>query len=400
MKKIRFVGVVEKTEDGRKKLFRKYYFRVLLPNGKSVSSTRFLQVGEDENTIYREFEKACIQEAAQGQKGLSLRLAGLRRNLTLTEVMDMHRDARPDYEKATTQYHQYIRKRIDEALGAKKIRSIQVWQLDEFSLRLSREPNRLTGKPLSRVTVHRIQTFLVQVFRWAYKKGYIDSDPTVRMERFRKAKSHISTPDRKAIDELTGLLEKEPVPHHYRIFIYLALFTGMRREEILGLRWSDVDFSANVVHVRQARAKVSGEGSLIKGLKNEQSVRDIPLSLRLKKMLLEWQGKLASRNRDLMLLSGEEALEYIVLDELTGKQGHPDTYSHWLREFSERHGLGRITPHMLRHYFVTYLLSSGADLKTVMSVAGHSDPGTTLGIYAATTESGRDKAKRMLDEML
>ena len=63
MKKIRFVGVVEKTEDGRKKLFRKYYFRVLLPNGKSVSSTRFLQVGEDENTIYREFEKACIQEA-------------------------------------------------------------------------------------------------------------------------------------------------------------------------------------------------------------------------------------------------------------------------------------------------------------------------------------------------
>ena len=87
MKKIRFVGVVEKTEDGRKKLFRKYYFRVLLPNGKSVSSTRFLQVGEDENTIYREFEKACIQEAAQGQKGLSLRLAGLRRNLTLTEVV-------------------------------------------------------------------------------------------------------------------------------------------------------------------------------------------------------------------------------------------------------------------------------------------------------------------------
>ena len=65
MKKIQFVGVVEKTEDGRKKLFRKYYFRVLLPNGKSVSSTRFLQVGEDENTIYREFEKACIQEAAQ-----------------------------------------------------------------------------------------------------------------------------------------------------------------------------------------------------------------------------------------------------------------------------------------------------------------------------------------------
>ena len=51
MKKIRFVGVVEKTEDGRKKLFRKYYFRVLLPNGRSVSSTRLLQVGEDENTI-------------------------------------------------------------------------------------------------------------------------------------------------------------------------------------------------------------------------------------------------------------------------------------------------------------------------------------------------------------
>ena len=119
MKKIRFMGVVEKMEDGRKKMFRKYYFRVLLPNGRSVNRIRLLHVDEDVDALYREFEKACIQEAAQGKKGLSLRLAGLRRDLTLTEVIDMHREARPDYEKATTQYHQYIRKRIDEALGGK-----------------------------------------------------------------------------------------------------------------------------------------------------------------------------------------------------------------------------------------------------------------------------------------
>ena len=398
MNKIRFVGAVEKTVDGKKVLYRKFYFRALLPDGRTVNSTRLLTVGEDEKAAYREFEVACLREG--GKKGSPLRLAAICRDLTLTQVMDLHRDSKADYEKATTQYHHYLRKRIDEALGAKKIRDIQLWQLDEFSRRLAKDPNRLTGKPLSRVTVHRVQAFLVQIFHWAYKKGYIDTDPTVKMERFKKVKSRVTAPKQQAVDELADMLMKEDIPGHYRIFAFLALFTGMRREEILGLRWSDIDFSGDVIHVRQARAKVPGAGVSVKDVKNEFSTRDIPLSRHLKKMLLEWDRVIRSRKRDLRMLSGKEALEYVVINELSGKTGHPDTYTHWLSKFVKAHGLGKITPHMLRHYFVTYLLSSGADLKTVMSVAGHNDPGTTLAIYAAATESGKEKAKRLLDDII
>ena len=245
MKKIQFVGVVEKKEDGKNTLYRKYYFRVLLPDGRTVNSTKLLRIGEDEKALYRQFEKACLEEAGRekGKDPSPLRLAGLCRDLTLSEVMDLHRDAKADYEEATGQYHRYLRKRIDEALGAKKICNIQVWQLDEFSRRLAREPNRLTGKPLSRVTVHRVQAFLVQIFRWAFRKGYIDEDPTLRMERFRKAKSRTGTPGRQVVDDLVVAVQREAVPRHYRIFFYLLLYTGMRREEVLGLRWSDVDFS-------------------------------------------------------------------------------------------------------------------------------------------------------------
>ena len=55
---------------------------------------------------------------------------------------------------------------------------------------------------------------------------------------------------------------------------------------------------------------------------------------------------------------------------------------------------------MLRHYFVTYLFSAGADLRTIMAIAGHSDASTTLEIYASATETGKAKAKGMLDKMI
>ena len=398
MNKIQFVGLVEKTVDGRKELFRKFYFRAFLPNGRSVSSTKLFRFGEDEKAAYREFEANCERESKK--KDHPLRMVALCKDLTLSQVMDLHRDAKPDYEKATTQYHFYLRKRIDEALGSKKIRDIQLWQLDEFSLRLAKEPNRQTGKPLSRVTIHRIQAFLAQIFHWALKKGYIDSDPTLKMERFKKGKSRVTAPKQQTVDDLADLLQKENIPGHYRIFAFLALFTGMRREEILGLRWPDIDFKEDVIHVRQARAKVPGAGVTVKDVKNDFSTRNIPLSSRLRKMLLEWHQVVHARRRDLKLLAGKEAAEYVVINEATGKTGHPDTYTHWLSKFVQAHGLGKVTPHMLRHYFVTYLLSSGADLKTVMSVTGHNDPATTLAIYAAATESGQEKAKRMLDKML
>ena len=55
---------------------------------------------------------------------------------------------------------------------------------------------------------------------------------------------------------------------------------------------------------------------------------------------------------------------------------------------------------MLRHYFVTYLFSAGADLRTIMAIAGHSDASTTLEIYASATDAGKAKAKGMLDKMI
>ena len=408
MKKIEFAGTKEVRVDGVMTVFRKYRFRVPItrPDGKTSirSHTCLLRYGDDEFSAYYAFEKEIRQMELAGinqRRYETWNLSFSGKEMTLSEVMDLHRDSSLDNEGATKQYYNYLRKRIDEALGKKKIQNIRLYHLDEFSRRLSKQMNRNTGRPLSRVTMHRIQAYLIQIFHWAKKKGIIDTDPTENMERFRKGKkSRVSAPEQDVIDRLTKLLVEEDIPGHFRIFSFLALLTGMRREEVLGLRWVDVDFRENKIRVRVALAKVGGAGVTVKGLKTEQSERDIPMSNRLRVLLLQWHGVIDRLKKALGRKADPDEMQYILVDERTGRRCHPDTYTHWLPEFTEKHGLGRLTPHMLRHYFVTYLFSAGADLRTIMAIAGHSDASTTLEIYASATDAGKAKAKGMLDKMI
>jgi len=171
-------------------------------------------------------------------------------------------------------------------------------------------------------------------------------------------------------------------------FCLIALSTGMRRGEILGLMWEDIDFDARMIHVRHNKAfpMNSLDAPVTELLKTEAARRDLPMSSQLTGHLLavkEASGSdyvLAMKNGKSLSKSGLKSLWTVVNRRTAGKGPTP-------RKLGESYGGMTVTldfdvhPHLLRHTFITQLFEAGLDIKQVQYLAGHSTPDMTMRVY-------------------
>ena len=90
-------------------------------------------------------------------------------------------------------------------------------------------------------------------------------------------------------------------------------------------------------------------------------------------------------------------LQHVILYPSDGSLPYPDTCRKWVNKYIERNGFEHVTPHGLRHFYATYLISNGVNIKEVARLAGHEDEAMTLKIYTAVTHEGYDKAIAVLN---
>ncbi len=90
-------------------------------------------------------------------------------------------------------------------------------------------------------------------------------------------------------------------------------------------------------------------------------------------------------------------LQHVIVYPADGSLPHPETCRKWVGKYVERNNFDHVSPHDFRHFFTTYLLINGVDIKTVANIAGHQDETTTLKIYTAITKEGHDKALAVLN---
>lgn len=174
----------------------------------------------------------------------------------------------------------------------------------------------------------------------------------------------------------------------------LALATGLRRGELAGLRWVDIDFDRNELHVAQTRlAGVPGTSPP----KSHHSNRTIPLSPEATAFL---QGLRALQEADRRLLGDAWVDNGLVVVFPTGQSPQPDTFSQRFRRDCERAGVPPITLHGLRHTHATLALASGSPIHDVSRTAGHSSVTFTLNTYAHFLPAGHrssiEKANRAI----
>lgn len=184
--------------------------------------------------------------------------------------------------------------------------------------------------------------------------------------------------------------EKTEVPY------LLAIFTGMRRGEILGLKWDDVDLKNRRITIIRSLAYTSS-GLIFKQPKSKKSLRPISISMFLVKYLEEHKKR---QDEIIKKFQGSYNQEKLVICTIDGKPRDP---SNLIREYNrliKKANLPKISFHDLRHTFATLLLENGENPKVVSEMLGHSRVSTTLDIYTHINTESQIRAANHLESLI
>jgi integrase len=161
-------------------------------------------------------------------------------------------------------------------------------------------------------------------------------------------------------------------------FLVLAITTGLRRCEVLALRWSDVDFESGTLRVERTLLRLDGR-LVFAPPKSERSTRTVPVPPLALAELREHEAR-QNAERD---AAGTRWWNLdLVFPSSVGTAMEPTNVNRWFRDLRERAGLSWVRIHDLRHACATFMLNTGADLRTIMETLGHSQIGITADLYA------------------
>lgn len=250
-------------------------------------------------------------------------------------------------------------------------------------------------KALSDKTVQCHHGVLSSVFSTAVQWQVIASNPCKRVKAPKAKKKEALFLDEKQAKRLVVLLENEPI--YYRTIISLFLYTGMRRGELCGLEWSDIDFKNRLISITKSSLYISGRGVFDDTPKNKSSERVIKIPPVMIELLREHQR---AQNLQKRSVGKNWAGSDKVFTNKIGAPINPDTITWWFHKFVSKHNLPNIHIHSLRHTNATLLIAGGTDIRTVAKRLGHANISVTGNVYAHALKSADAAAAKVLSDML
>jgi len=275
-------------------------------------------------------------------------------------------------------YRRLVAIHIAPYIGAIPVQKLKAEDLDGLYAKLL-EAGRADGHGgLSVKTVRNVHVVIRKMLADAARKGSVvrnvavDADPP-KLSAGRRAEIKVWTSA-----ELHRCLEGPIGDHRLFSAFHLAAHTGMRRGEVLGLRWSDIDLSISRLSVRPAVISVAYEIQL-SDIKTEHGRRTIDIDAGTVALLKKWRVR---QQREHFALLGRRIPENaLVFSSPTGEPIHPDLFSQIFDRAVARSGLPRIRLHDLRHTHASILLANGVPVKVVSERLGHATPAFTMSVY-------------------
>lgn len=297
--------------------------------------------------------------------------------------------------KTILSYKSHLEKRILPALGHLELQQLKPIDIIRFIRELQEKGVRYDKKkqPLSDKSIQYCFRVLSSMLQDAVEWQLIEDNPCLRVKRPRVKRKKIKIPSEEELQNILKSLKGEPL--QYRAIIYLAIDSGLRRGEIVGLKWADIDFDSREVHVRRSNQSIPGQGTFSKTPKTEESVRTIVISAYTISLLKQLH---TSQLRRKLILANKWHDEDWVFARWNGEALYDGTPSLWFSRFLKRKGLPHIHFHSLRHVSATILIAKGIPLKSVSSRLGHTDIKTTANIYVDAVRSVDAAAAEKMDD--
>lgn len=311
-----------------------------------------------------------------------------RHDLTLADWLEswMENIVRPTRAETTVYgYQKIIDNHIVPALGDIPLLKLTPMDIQQYYIQVQQSAN------LSSNTLRRHHDLLSSSLRSAVRQDKLLLSPMDRVEPPRARQKEASYYRPEELKQLYALLEGHPL----ELCARLAGSLGMRREEICGLKWENIDFQRQLLAIREARTAF-GATIVQKETKTRSSVRTLYLPddvARLLRLELERQAEQLREGRL------KEPSQFVVLDH-KGLPYSPNALSLAFTRFVKKNGLPRVTLHGLRHSFATVASFQGVPLFDIGKALGHATPATTGKIYTHLVDHTHEETLTKVSDAL
>ena len=274
-------------------------------------------------------------------------------------------------------YKGHVERHLVPALGRIPLQQLTGAHLNAFYAKLLSESETSKRQQISPSTVRRIHATLHRAMKDAVRWNQISRSPADGADPPRAASGGESEMKVWSVKDLKAFLAAQRETRLYPLWLTLAT-TGMRRGEVLGLRWEDVDLDGGTISIRQTRV-MTGYEALLSTPKTRRARRQVALDPATVEALRE-NGHQQRQER---LARGGPAKESgFVFTKEDGEPHHPERIRKLFAQTSKRAGLSHIRLHDLRHTYATLALSAGVHPKVVSERLGHANIGITLDCYS------------------
>lgn len=359
----------------RKRANGSWEARISTPDGKrrSIYGSTRNQVREKMTALLAEVDAGDYHEPCQ---------------MTLEEWLKIWTEEYlPDIKpSAKERYEMDIRRHINPQLGSTKLSALTAPKLQKM-LRKNQEDG------LSPKSIKNLHGVIHKALEKAYILGYIKRNVSNDCELPRMEKKEMHTITDENLQHFMEALQDDR--EEYRYLFFVAIYTGMRQGELMGLTWDAVDFKRGTITVnKQLQRERHKDGKyLLQSTKTGRSRTFVPAEAvmetlkRVRLQQIEWQLRCGE--------AWQNTLNLVFTNE-TGKHLSKATVCNHFKRMVRRLGMNDVRFHDMRHTYATLALQNQIDIKTVSSTLGHSTVAFTMDVYAHVSDTmQRDSAEKM-----